>query len=299
LSSNAASPFPGAYGVNVHDNIIMRTLPAVAKYSDWGFGVPFISTGAAADDEVTESALRLRDCIFISSGIIGFNIHDNYLSNAGTGVAITGTGTNQSTEGQIHHNHFYDCIERGISHAGSPTNLHVAIDINHNIFNLDPYCVATGRNVNGTWSGATVTCYGIAIPNARGVVVKDNTFLNCFNPIQSPGRFIVRNNILKSQAVGADGWNANSKGIGTTPRAGVGFDYVHINATPAAGDNFNNVDGDPRREAAAMPTTGTFRPGELIQNTDHTANPDVYGWVRITTGTNHVLDTDWKALRFS
>jgi len=55
--------------------------------------------------------------------------------------------------------------------------------------------------------------------------------------------------------------------------------------------------------AAAMPAAGTFSVGDIVYNTAPTiqgvggSKYAVLGWYRMTTGTAHVLNTDWTELR--
>lgn len=44
---------------------------------------------------------------------------------------------------------------------------------------------------------------------------------------------------------------------------------------------------------SAMPTTGTWAQGDFVQKTNATSG-GIFGWRRITTGSNNVLGTDWE-----
>ena len=53
----------------------------------------------------------------------------------------------------------------------------------------------------------------------------------------------------------------------------------------------------------AMPTTGTYSVGDFVQNSAPTilgapgSRYVVRGWIRITNGSSHVLNTDWTEAR--
>lgn len=47
--------------------------------------------------------------------------------------------------------------------------------------------------------------------------------------------------------------------------------------------------------AGAMPTSGTYGQGDVVYNSAPAAGQPM-GWVRLTTGTAHVLNTDWRAM---
>lgn len=50
--------------------------------------------------------------------------------------------------------------------------------------------------------------------------------------------------------------------------------------------------------ASAMPTTGTFKAGDIVMNSapSVTTGRLLMGWMRLTSGTGHVLNTDWSGL---
>ncbi len=54
--------------------------------------------------------------------------------------------------------------------------------------------------------------------------------------------------------------------------------------------------------SAAIPTTGSFNAGDIVYNTGTTQdgnNMSVLGWRRLTTGSGHVLNTDWRIMYVS
>ena len=54
-------------------------------------------------------------------------------------------------------------------------------------------------------------------------------------------------------------------------------------------------------QSSAMPTSGNYKKGDYIRNTNPSisANTVIIGWLRITTGSNHVLNTDWVEIKQS
>ena len=48
--------------------------------------------------------------------------------------------------------------------------------------------------------------------------------------------------------------------------------------------------------AASIPTTGTYTSGQIVINTAAATNAKLLGWKRLTTGSAHVLNTDWIEL---
>lgn len=51
----------------------------------------------------------------------------------------------------------------------------------------------------------------------------------------------------------------------------------------------------------AIPTSGYYPQGHIVRANSNTVTTGqvLYGWLRLTTGSGHVLDTDWKAVRFN
>ena len=68
-------------------------------------------------------------------------------------------------------------------------------------------------------------------------------------------------------------------------------------------NNFSKPVGMQRndRQSSLMPTSETYQKGDFIRNTNPSivANAVVFGWLRITNGSNHVLNTDWVEIKQS
>jgi len=99
-------------------------------------------------------------------------------------------------------------------------------------------------------------------------------------------------------------------GAATTARAVVNnTDFVDgVNSYIGAWSNriFNNFEKSVSllrrdRQASVMPATGTYQKGDFVRNTNPSivASAVVFGWVRITDGDNHVLNTDWVEIKQS
>ena len=55
------------------------------------------------------------------------------------------------------------------------------------------------------------------------------------------------------------------------------------------------------RQWSVMPTTGSYNKGDFVRNTNPSivANSVIFGWLRITSGSSHVLNTDWVEIKQS
>ena len=58
----------------------------------------------------------------------------------------------------------------------------------------------------------------------------------------------------------------------------------------------SDVEENERKTGSAMPTTGSYSKGQFVWNTEPAidgSNMVLLGWSRLTTGSAHVLNTDW------
>lgn len=110
-------------------------------------------------------------------------------------------------------------------------------------------------------------------------------------------------------------WQFRSRAYYVDPAAGVltfgvrklGSADVHMYVVGPflceAGRPYDEVlTGEVRLAAAAMPTTGYYRAGDVVLNSAPALdgnNLAIYGWLRLVTGTAHVSGTDWAIMRVS
>ena len=87
-----------------------------------------------------------------------------------------------------------------------------------------------------------------------------------------------------------------NKGIGSVQRSGRRFIYRIVDSDPASA-NYGKVKNVCHVESNAMPTTGTFVIGHFVENNTPSiaAGKVLRGWLRLTMGSAHVLNTDWAA----
>lgn len=291
FKTDATKGFPPGYGIVVANNTIMRTLPAVSAYSDWGFGEALEETGFL-DLAINEAALRPTTAITISGNAVGFNISDNVLMNCRRAITFENTPTQTTCFGRINGNQVFDCWEYGVF-ANFSGSVHFDVDISGNHFNLDPYLVGTGRQTDGSWSGSPST-RGLSAGAAtlKGAIIKDNIFQNVFRLLGgSWTNCHARDNVVKGEVAGIS-TAAGNKGIGDVLAAGERWTYLQVDQTPTSG-TYNEVLSGPGAEYTAQPSSGYWVRGEFVKNGDP-ASTAVLGWVRLTTGSGHVAGTDWK-----
>lgn len=291
-TDTAVDAMPPPAGVDVSHNTVMRTLPAVAAYSSWGFGSRLVSAGWE-DPAVTDTQLRPAAGIISVLGI-GTRIVGNHVACCTWGIVMTPMPVSATPcSVVISCNTVSDCLDVGIR-VGLAAVRRLALRISDNILDVDPYHLSTLRGSGGTWT-ATTGAWGVLAAGAVGLSVENNTFRNCALPVQTSGSGIVDllgNTVICDPA--AIGYSASNKGVGDVPRASSGWLHQIVDSDPTSA-TFGDLKNQCVRSATAIPTTGTYVIGHFVANSSPAiaASRVVLGWLRLTTGTAHVDGTDW------
>ena len=280
------------YGVILDGNILMRTLPASDKYSDWGYG-PCLGQDGWMDPPVTEDVMRPWLAMGVPSNVVGLIVTDNYITNAGIGLSFDSmpVSTNMPTDFSISGNTFYDFGVAGISFQQA-AGTRMAGRIADNVFDGDPYHSSARRRPAGQWNpGGTP----IAIRHAdnQGFIVSGNRFRNVSQLLTNAIGYEAIDNILECEPF-AVGYHSQNGGIGAIPSSGRGWLYQIVASDPTKRD-FGMLKNPCALETSSCPTSGTFVTGHFVKSTDP-AGTGAFGWVRVTTGRNHVIGTDWKTV---
>ena len=150
--------------------------------------------------------------------------------------------------------------------------------------------------------------FGIFIPtNATELTVKDNTITDTYSKMQY-GVFFESGDIATISVVGNTVKGATDAGLRKVA-TNVPFKYYAHNIFEGSLGSTIGVKsvpyqiGNMGREffGSAMPASGSFIQGDYVTNIAPTivSNSVVVGWLRITAGSNHVLNTDWVAIKQS
>lgn len=296
--TNTANPVALTPGVVISNNIVQRTQPAVAAFSDYNYGTR-LWQGVGYDPAVTDANLRLANGVAMySGGFNGVNISENVFESSSTGITLpTVSLTNQLINFNIENNVFtditYNAIQMGESGSGGYTQ---NVKIDSNVFNLDVYRQNPNSNLDGTYdaSGPAVPC-AVNIGGASGFSLIDNTIQNVCLAFNAFGQVYVRDNTLICQPVAnATGFSTTNKGIGTIEYAGATFRYQITYSDPTQ-SNYGQIINQQANIASSYPTTGYYVQGAFVQNINPAivGNRTVIGWARLTTSSNNVLSTDW------
>lgn len=297
----------GAHSISITNNVIARTLPVVAKYSDWGYGQFFDHRnlgGFYADPAVTDAEFQLHgifikgpaDAVMLSGNLLA-GLSPNYsaflFDTAGSANTV------DLSDVVIQGNIVRDCPGNAI--AATATGSGVAarsLVVQNNLFDLDPFFRHPSHNSDNTWAtGGALR----ALSTAGGSsVFTGNVCRNLSQPTsvgENAGHYYADNYLWCDPTGGGN--NASNKGVRVLD---VGQIVVVYDADPASA-TYGQVTTFPAATASAMPSSGFYCQGHVVRRTTPviagaaSSQYVVTGWVRITTGTSHVAGTDWAEMR--
>jgi hypothetical protein len=299
---------PGNWWLTVRNNICVRTLGAVANYSDWGYGVAMNHQGAGTRDDAVDDADLYRDGIRILTPLRHALIEGNIIQTGRSGIRmgrqLNNVGVGQPLEDLlakrvvIRGNDVFDARLAGICWDVPNTGVaEVApsvqdIDIIDNFFDLDPWNLHANRNgaADGTWLIEGDGPFGIDLTNISGTLVRGNQFRNACVPYIG-GEAVCDRNLIRSTPASV-GFSVSNVGVGTCPAPGDGWWYLIEDGDLTSATFGQLLPSQPLRESATMPGTGTYVAGMFVRC--NSATNGVHGWRRLTTGSAHVAGTDWE-----
>lgn len=239
---------PPVWHVQVVNNEIRRTLPAVSAYSDWGFGEVF-HRDQWYDLALTEANLRVVQGISIANDPRFVTVSGNHVECVQSGFesAVASDFTLDGSE--ISGNLFRD-FYRGvyITGTGSPS-----LRVVDNRFDGDPYHTWTNRGTLGTYLADNGLPTALECTSAKGVTFAGNRVKNVCNVVRAGSYVDVRGNVLQCDPVTIGGFSTSNKGIGNVPTLGVGYILMTTDSDPTSA-TFGNVSG----KTHLMPITGSL-----------------------------------------
>ena len=313
-------PIRVSFRLKIEGNIVARELPAAANYSDYGFGEMFtrFSTDLFAptgfvDPEITDTLLQsmplevrgaLSNCEICGNNFAGSSTTSIKFSAPTNGGAVSDMDLRNVT---ISDNIFSDCTSYAVDmvdYSGTTQD----VMFSKNKFDCDPYFRSSGRdNTAGVYSGgwtSQTTCLGIEASNLNGLKIYDNEFKNCSLPVRQGGtanNIRKRRNVVYSQPV-AVGYNILNLGVGTIQEGYQDeFETVYTDCDPTSA-NYGSVLAQTDTTGAGNPSSGFYTAGYVFRvnavNTvvKNSVNQSIFAYIRLTTGTGHVLGVDWQAL---
>lgn len=302
-------PMMGSMGVVIANNTCSWDLTTGGELlSTYGYG-EFQSGAvgfAGSYDPTVNENLRTQYGIDITAGLLdGAIITGNTFMGLKRGMGLSSDADCRNVK--VTDNIFMAMSTGGFAVIGSTAGVH-DIEFRGNTFDLDPFYADAGRDTDGSWTAADAN-EAVVYENATGFKFVNNTFRNCSRissaslvddaSYDTEGFWL--QNIVECDPT-TTGFNVNNKGVGHVPRGGEAFIHRIIECDPNQA-GYSKVKNNCLPSANAMPAAGTYVLGHFVRN----SNPSVagaassqyaiLGWLRLTTGTGHVLDTDWIQVR--
>lgn len=295
---------PAGMGIDISGNILLRTLPAVTTVSQWGYpdsasGLWVGNNGDGSgffNGAIPDSALRFPG-ISLGPTLWDARVSDNIIRTGGLySIFLTSTGTVSMDFNNlaIERNKCTDFTTAGIYLPNSAT-IH-RIQIRSNDFDGDPLHTHSNRKTgprDGSWLASGLPA-GIYAQLPLGFLAIDNTFRNLCVPIQQGGTTYgnIRGSVVYCDPA-ADGFSTSNKGVGFLPFVGPGGATVVIEECNPTSVNYGQIQNQTHTSRPSLPINGKYAKGHVVWNSDTDAG-EYAGWVRLTYGTGHVLNTDWK-----
>jgi polygalacturonase len=304
LNNNGAAttvPTPGSNGVIISGNILSRTLKGGVAFSTYGRGLIF-SRGGWYDPVFTAAFLGQTNGIVVTSGVVkNIQISDNIFTGLSTGIGIN--LHNRIDNLVVKDNLFWDILNYGFIINPGVTGKILRSYVEQNIFDMDPLHSHSNRGANGTWLANSQPTAIQFQSGDGGVIVRGNTFRNvCRDSTQDTSalntlaRF--ENNYIEADPTTMGSFSTSNKGVGIIRRDG-GVTLIHTDSDPASA-TYGRVLTPGGVASSSMPSTGKYLAGTFIRNNSAatSAGKIIQGWHRLTTGTGHVLGTDWLELSY-
>ena len=305
--TDGTAPNIGTWFLRISGNTCIRTLGVTANYSDYGFGTRYGRSGPV-DPAVVASTLG-SGCpmVSIDSHVDNCMISDNIMYGAmQDALVMNGPNTTAWLGAQnlsISGNHIANVVTRAMY-----INCEGSADIRGNYINCDPLHVHPNRTspLDGTWDAGWGNSIGIHVAG-NNVTVHDNSFRNLGNVFTgtTPDDQDWSGNVYYCDLVTNGSYNVGNVGIGY-----IGAGYARLGGTCVIEDgdpssaNYGKIKNIMICAGTGIPTgTQKYLQGHVIRRhtptvvASGTSDYVIIGWVRLTTGTGHVLNTDWAEMR--
>jgi hypothetical protein len=303
----------GSWGITVAQNTIATTLPVtgVSTYSDYGYGNLLDRQGGSLgpgfyNPSITSTFFAV-DGIYFEGPVRGLVIESNMLSGGGintSAIVIKGYASSNGLDrasAVVRNNTVTDWPGTGIELNSANSASHYVVL--GNWLDLDPLFRHPSHASTNKWTSSSVV-YGINVVSGICGVAAYNTVQHMSDIVTDAGAFSWHNNYAIYDPNGTDGLGdePDCRGIRKILRQ-VAFNAIIYDGNPSSAA-FKEIITVPDIAAISIPTSGTYVKGHVVKNVAGTVvNPGagqeyyVIGWQRITTGSGHVLNTDWKELR--
>ncbi|MCW3476553.1 right-handed parallel beta-helix repeat-containing protein [Limobrevibacterium gyesilva] len=298
-SVTGAAASPGGHWLRVEGNTLVRTLPAVSAWSQWGYGTALqVGVFGAYNGAMTEAMLSHAG-IHVTGAMRNSRIAGNIIQTTGpNAIEFDYAVSDMDYDGlEIVGNQIADFGQFGIFWPTSVIS-NQRIRIAGNTLDGDPFFKSSGRGPNGTWGSAGSPSIALYLAFLSGADIEGNHFRNVKLPVsQAAGVLnVLRRNVVHCNPA-AIGTSTANQGVGTVPAAGE--DFTHVIEVCDPGDaNYGRMLSATVFSSAAQPASGTYVTGHFVASSAPAVvnGQPFLGWKRLTTGNRHVAGVDWAAV---
>jgi len=325
LNCTAAANYATTGVVNIDGNTISRTIEFGGMFSDAGYGLPWAKNGTCPDLSYDSASGKVVG-VALSGKFADVVLANNTFSGLYDGIAFTGT-TNSGANGYCHsmsikNNSFVDIQVAALANINDSDSLYMdfgSITIASNKFDLDPFYLGIEdqdqtvhvdtkfRRDNGSWNITGIqgldyrvrACFITRGVVTGSVVMQHNSFKNLSviigenvdTTISQPATLIFGQNVLHI-GIGSTDVALGNNNLGIAQRLLLGqwtvFAYYDADiASPDFGEYQTTV-----YSSSTVPASGYYTLGHVVVKANPTSGTYFY-LVRATSGTNHVVGTDW------
>lgn len=320
-STSAPPVVPRDGGVVISNNVIKRTLRNDnVMYSSYGFGLPPTKYNALSKDlMVTPNTHQVAGVAL--SGYLG---HIKVIGNHFEGIDYVCQYNEPSADLEVLELLNNTCIDirkavvGTVYQNGTSTARIKSLITRGNLFDLDPYYIAatssgtSSRRANGSFNITNISGDGYLVRALAAfaappdnVVIKGNTLKNLSylavdlsDTVTSGSRGPIPQAQIEdnemwfgtASTATAVGGSNNACGIGQVPVIKMNRP-IYYDADRTSG-TFGQVQQSTSYSFGTAPTEGFYMKGHVVyRSNESTSTPYLY--LRLTTGTSHVLGTDW------
>lgn len=298
-NTDSSAPHPGSWNIRISGNICMRTLKAATNYSDYGFGTRYSKVGPV-DPAIALSDLRDKEQIIVEEHCQGLVITDNILFGSKGGIfldGVSGSAYFSWKDVVINSNKISAFDSTGILVEGEGT-----ASIQGNLIDGDPLHEHADRGANGTWGAGFANHSAIWINGCNSTII-GNEIRNVGQVFRGSATTVALwDNILSANPVSNTGYNASNVGIGAYNNPNDLGKFIIEDGDPASA-TYGQVLNICLNSSSALPASGKYIKGHFVRNNtpvelgSASSKYVIYGWIRLTTGSGHVLNTDWLEQR--
>lgn len=300
-TSILTDPIPSSSGIIISNNTIRRDIPKNGMLSDINLGIFWVRDGEV-DVDMSDPSSMNGSALFVTDGHIKNLLFQNNIVE-GVARVFTLQAGSTLTCANISNNIFYD-IEGSLL-AQSMNSIEHNIIFKNNIVDLDPYHKSEGRLSNGGWESIGKKT-SFLLQGAKGISIISNVFRNVSRISDIDWENAIRDSLIYAQNNIVDqypvsyNFDSNNLGVGYVSRIGTTICVRQCNPTE---ENYDQIINYIREESLNQPVSGYYIDKHFVKNLLATPKGSsgskdiVLGWIRLTTGTNHINGTDWATVK--